>query len=103
MGVMINPLLSRALSPELDLAGEGRQCRRASNVPSATLHRHFEEGGCGGRGQTVAWGSLKRNGVQGRGSATSDAGQTRGSEIATANVQGKERAKRGRGRAALRR
>lgn len=61
---MINPLLSQALSPEPDLAGEGRLCRRTSDVPSDTLHRHRQEGGCGGRGQKAACGKPKGNGVQ---------------------------------------
>lgn len=57
--VMINPLLSQALSPQPDLAGGGKECQRASDVPTATLHQQGDEGGCGEKGQAVARGSRK--------------------------------------------
>lgn len=41
---MINPLLSQALSPEPDPAGEGRLCRRTSDVPSDTFQATAKKG-----------------------------------------------------------
>lgn len=100
--VMINPLLSQALSQQPDLAlvegdSAGGPWMSPALPATATATKGAAEEGAGGR----KW-QPRGNGVLEGGAQLQiwSARQTRGSEIATASVQGKEGAKSGRGSSA---